>query len=305
MTTSNFSNSFNITDIAFRGVPVVASVFNEFDYFGSLLGLQRLPEEKNTFYKKRLLDVFTNRANSTYTGLINGITRELGLELFQPITITLNTGVTTSPRIEFIDNTVYVYSDINTLELTINRGSKGSGAYFLTELVDSINNSTVFSASLINPEYAWLRSDTVLNQNNLVLIENQGLISSQFNYLENANIQQGSVVFSDLNAFKYEVSSLSEVSRPGRFYINYLKGQVTSYSIPADGSISRFYYLQSVFTPIASPVIIRSFNSGEFNKLIFNQILQADDTTIDSLPTGYGASIINTLLSVTPTYWGP
>ena len=106
---SSVSFSFTVSDIAVRAVPIATAVSNEMDYFGSLLDLKRLPEERNDSYKERLLDVYVHRANSTYTGLINGITRELNLDLFKPITLTLNTGLDTSwsPRIEFVDNIVY------------------------------------------------------------------------------------------------------------------------------------------------------------------------------------------------------
>lgn len=54
-------------------------VWNFFDEFGALLGCPRLKGEKNFKYKERILDVFKNPANSTKTGLANGIARELGL----------------------------------------------------------------------------------------------------------------------------------------------------------------------------------------------------------------------------------
>ena len=55
------------------------NVWNSFDEMGLLLSLQRNPGEKNTPYRSRLKDVYTNPGNSTYTGLINGISRELGV----------------------------------------------------------------------------------------------------------------------------------------------------------------------------------------------------------------------------------
>lgn len=55
------------------------SYWNRFDDFGYLLGLERLPEERNDPYRDRLTDVFVHRAGFRYTGLMNGINRELGL----------------------------------------------------------------------------------------------------------------------------------------------------------------------------------------------------------------------------------
>lgn len=86
-TTNNTSGTDpdNDSDIVSSGIflasltPESYSVWNCFDEFGLLLGLPRIPGEKNADYKARLLDVYTNPASSTYAGLINGISRELGV----------------------------------------------------------------------------------------------------------------------------------------------------------------------------------------------------------------------------------
>lgn len=54
-------------------------IWNFFDEFGALLSCPRLLEENNTHYKQRILDVFKNPASSTKVGLLNGISRELGI----------------------------------------------------------------------------------------------------------------------------------------------------------------------------------------------------------------------------------
>ena len=59
--------------------PTPYNVWNSFDELGLLLSLQRNPAEKNLKYRSRLLDVYQNPGNSTYQGLINGISRELGV----------------------------------------------------------------------------------------------------------------------------------------------------------------------------------------------------------------------------------
>ena len=60
--------------------PTVYNVWNCFDEFGLILGLPRIPGEKNKEYKDRLLDVYKNPSNSTYEGMKRGISRELGLD---------------------------------------------------------------------------------------------------------------------------------------------------------------------------------------------------------------------------------
>lgn len=53
--------------------------FNRFDDFGYLMGLKRLPKEKNKAYRERIKDVRVHRAATDYPGLMNGICRELAL----------------------------------------------------------------------------------------------------------------------------------------------------------------------------------------------------------------------------------
>lgn len=55
-------------------------IWNAFDEFGLLLNTERLIGERNPSYKERLLDVFKNPGNSTKEGLINALSRELGVE---------------------------------------------------------------------------------------------------------------------------------------------------------------------------------------------------------------------------------
>ena len=92
--------SYNETTVGALSNPVIVNIYlgtltpqpynvwNAFDEQGLLLSLQRNPGEKNIPYKNRLLDVYANPGNSTYTGLVNGISRELGLQHDQ---ITVNT----------------------------------------------------------------------------------------------------------------------------------------------------------------------------------------------------------------------
>lgn len=55
-------------------------IWNAFDEFGLLLGIERLFGERNEPFKQRILDVFRKPGNSTKQGLTNAISRELGIE---------------------------------------------------------------------------------------------------------------------------------------------------------------------------------------------------------------------------------
>lgn len=61
---------------------VVNPIWNYFDEHGLKLDTPRLDGETNASYKERLKNVFKFRANSTWQGLVNGISRETGLTYY-------------------------------------------------------------------------------------------------------------------------------------------------------------------------------------------------------------------------------
>lgn len=306
--TSRLKHTFNIHETSLLLVPEGRSTFNEFDSYGLLLGLERLPGERNASYKKRLLDVYVHRASSTYTGLINGITRELGLEFYSPITITLQTGLdpALNPAIEFKQNKVYIYSDVvtGTLELTLDRSNPLLGAYTIEELIDQINNTGLYIATA-NPDVRdHTRSDCILNSSSITPVLSETLPTSSNFTVKHTKILPGTLGFSDLETFSEEVETEELVTSTGKYFVDYSSGFISSYSVPLGNSVVRYKYTSDPFIPTASPVIIRSIHSREFQTAMFNQIVAVDGTVSNGTPTDLGSEIINELLSVVPMYWG-
>lgn len=83
LTSDNIFNPFDSVDI--NGTRhyeyFLHHIWNAFDEFGLLLGIERLFGERNNTFKERILDVFRKPANSTKDGMINGISRDLGLDV--------------------------------------------------------------------------------------------------------------------------------------------------------------------------------------------------------------------------------
>lgn len=55
--------------------------FGVLDRFGLVMALERNPGERNLSYRQRLLDVYQHIGNSSVNGLINAISRELGIKV--------------------------------------------------------------------------------------------------------------------------------------------------------------------------------------------------------------------------------
>jgi len=277
--------------------------YNEFDRHGLFLGLSRLEEERNPAYKRRLLDVFVKRASSTYLGLIYGITRELGLNIVDAITVEPTTGHSmTNPAVVFQDTKCYLYSDYDneTLVETLDRFEVDAGAYTLSELVTAINATGQFTASLTTESDPAARSMNIYNQSSVVLVPSEAISGGGSRLkLGNANIVEGTVVLNSLNLTLRQASQL-EVNNSGEYYIDHENGIVFTQTAPDSGATVRYVYRKDQLVARASPVILHDLQSPDFQTHMFEE----ENTTTPGLPTPVGADIINEIMSVHPAGWG-
>jgi len=72
-------HSFNVNEIQTLLTLKPRNAWNQFDELGLLVCTPRNIGETNWSYKRRIYDAFANTASSTYRGLINGITRGVGI----------------------------------------------------------------------------------------------------------------------------------------------------------------------------------------------------------------------------------
>lgn len=291
--------------------PEIHSVFNEFDRHGLLLALPRIKGEKNAVYKQRLMDVFVNRANSTYRGLINGVTRELGLSItgvmqIIPVTDANDTPLATNPAVRFLNNNCILYEDFSegTILETIDRFEPNGGAYSYEELKHRINATLKYEATILTPALPETRSMTIFNQSSTVLVAEEEIsgAGSRIN-LANRNLIPNTVSVVAAN-FNRRVSSEGAISRAGDYYVDMESGNIISNTNPGAGSFVRYKYRDDLFIAQASPVILHNLQSDDFRSKMFQQVCDDLGVECNGLPTALGADIINELLSVAPTNWG-
>lgn len=291
--------------------PELHHIFNEFDRIGVLLGLSRLTGEDNISYKHRLMDVFVNRANSTYRGLINGITRELGFSLTEilkiiPIVDANGQPLVTMPAIVFQDTKCYLYNDYenNDILLTIDRFEKDEGAWTIGELVSTINNTGKYLATILDTDKTNIRSMSIFNQSSIEVVEVEDIsgVGGQY-HLNNNNLIRGTVAITSPNLTR-RVNSISSLSTKGDYYIDLPNGIVFILGQAAPGSLIRYNYRNDEFIALSSPIIIHNLQSEDFQTKMFEQITLTDGTVVNSKPTLLGTNLINELLSVYPSSWG-
>lgn len=294
-------------------VPERFEAFNEFDRLGVLLGLPRLRGEENPEYKVRLFDVFTNRSDSTYRGLINGITREIGLSItevmdIRPVVHPDGTLFGKNPAVEFKETKCFVYSDINDsvsgLAATFDRFEIDENAYTLQQLAAAISSTGYFKATLLEDTDPTDRSMTIFNQSTTTLVpaEDVAIVGSKIRF-QNSNLVEGTVSLQSLNLVE-RVDTELELTKPGRYFIDLERGVLLAQEAPSLGSVIRYKFRNDEFLAKASPVIIHNMQSDDFKTKMFEQIIGEDGIAVNGSATGLGADLINELMSVFPAAFG-
>jgi len=293
------------------GTTTPRNIVNTFDFAGMLLGLPRLPGEQNDIYRRRLLDVYPHRAGASEPGLINGITRELGLEQFDALAVDYTGLASNSPRVIVRDVQVELYSNWrldtdNTLDTTIDIYSRDSAAYFLSGLVTSINAVADWTVALGTGVDGHTASATLANQDTRNYQQNETVKPYKLNVLEHNRIVPGTVKFSrgGDDVFHNSVVAETLVLADGDYYIDHPEGRVVSWNIGSPNTFISYYYDDLPYTLTASPVILHEFSSDEFRSKIFEQILQPDGTYEDGLPKQTAIDHIAELLKVKGMLWG-
>jgi hypothetical protein len=289
----------------------VKNIFNSLDEHGALLGLPRLKGELNKTYKQRLLDVGVNKSSSSYSGLLNGISRELGLSIYDAITIINSTPVTAGyvPMIDVDHATLTLYEDYLTglVDVTIELYNKNASTYqrTLSDVVTAINASTYFSATLLDSTKAYEESLVLTHQDSSVEIFSEDIPSSNIFYLKHSNIIEGTVSFSDISVFYIRVASPDiSLMEPGEYYINYTTGQVSVKSLPSGSGAISYKYIDIPFTLRASTAIIKDVNDPVMQDRFLDQYIAPDGTQHGSLPSSDYIDLVRESMKKKGLYWG-
>jgi hypothetical protein len=292
--------------------PEFQNVHNQLDSLGLLLGLPRVEEEKNVDYRQRLYDVFVHRANSTYLGLIYGITRELGLSLFEAIRIQPilagDIPLGSNPVITFEETKCKIYSDIsdeeNGLVISLDRFDLNGGYYSFNELIDAINDTGYFTATLQSGVNGNTRSMQIYNQSTITLVNSETIAATDnIVTLANKKLIEGSILVSS-SMVTDRVASQNLITKSYQYYIDKENGILYTGTVPESSATIRYKYRNDDYYAMASPIILHNLQSDDFKAKMFEQILLTDNTYANGAPTVLGAEIVNELLSVYGSYLG-
>jgi len=243
--------------------------------------------------------------------LVHGITRELGLSLFDAIDVQPRVApdgsfLAPDPYIVFDGARLLLYSDYHNglLDWVIDRYQPGGNYEFLGDLVALINTTAFFEATLRDGVDPYTRSMAILNQSSREQVEIEFTPMSDKFKLKHPYPARYTVFFSDRGTFREEVASVALVTSRGKYHVDYTTGVVTSYSTSTARNYVRYQYTKCPLVTVASPIILHDINSENFKFKMFDQIAQEDGESINGLPNALGTDIINELMSVSPMFWG-
>lgn len=289
----------------------VKNIFNSLDEHGRLVGLPRLKGEKNKNYKQRLLDVGVHKANSSYDGLINGINRDLGLTYYDAMTIDISVPVSAGyvPSIVIDHATLTLYKDFYSetidLEIELYDKNKTNSARKLSDVVSAILTSTHFTATLVDASKQDEDAIMLIHQDSNQEVFSETIpISNRF-FLNNRDIINGTVSFSEIDVFHTKVSTQDlAIMNNGDYNINYETGEITVKSTPSGSGTVSYKYMDIPFSVIASPTVIKDTNDDVFKSRLFDQRMLPNGTKISELPTSEYVSIVEEVMAARALYWG-
>ncbi|RMG74294.1 MAG: hypothetical protein D6710_01895 [Nitrospirae bacterium] len=155
-----------IVDLEYESFSAYNShVWNSFDHFAIMAGLDRLPGETNEQLKERIIDSFVNKASSTHDGLFNGIPRTLGLRRRDGLKLVRNIGDTGIPHedsvhVEILSTRVGITASSFVINDEIKRIDKYLNTVVLDKRIDKVIQIKTHNNNVI-PESDWEILDTV------------------------------------------------------------------------------------------------------------------------------------------------
>lgn len=315
----------------FTGVPNKKPFPNTYDYLGQLVGLPRLPNEKNPSYRDRILDVKVNPAGPTYNGLVNGIYRELGLSKFDafsvsPVYASATETVARSPVVEIKATKVVLYeawwgTEDYVIDREIDFYNRSDPGYFLGDLVSLINESPYFSALLVHSD-SFMPSQFLLRDRTTKLVLDEVIPAGLRYRLKNSDLIDSTLRIRD-SFSTYEISSHRDISSSnasnvltfmfsvtenlterGQFTLDRYNGILEFTSLPTGVGTAQYMYFDWPWTFKASDVAVFGLGEEDFWENMFEKKLDRFGEEYLGLPTVEGTDYLQELFRSAKVFWG-
>ena len=295
-----------------KGTPTKRTIVNNFDYAGEVVSMERINGESNVDFKKRIWDKTVHPGDASYEGVTNEIARQLGHLRKNTISIDLKLNsagqpVAPSPRVDILANKVVLYSDwrpngTEIIDMEIRTYQPGDDGYYLYGLVNKINESEYFSASLFSGIRSNDFSSCLVRYSSLGRIPLDHIKADRFQDLDYSNISRDSLSFEEPNVFETEVSD--DPIQNGEYKIDYASGTITTYTTPSGNYGCSYHYNTFPMEVDSVPIQVFSLQDDNFTTELFDKELLDSGEEINSLPNEEGSEIYHQLFMETEVFWG-
>lgn len=302
------------------------NIHHAIDELGALVGVERDLGEPAQDYRDRVWDVYVNKANASYGGLLYGANRELGLLSEPAISFSVASGVylDSGPRIDIEQARIVLYSEWKvgrtpTVELTISIDAGKPNdwcdyhAHYMKDVVDIVNaNSAIWEATIVDSSMQYRLAQELVPVTSVKLWKIQSL-NSKHNKLEKDYIVPDSMIFNNPNLinesayrgidfdFSYEFVGPSAESD---YWIDHDRGYVTlGLEYPSNIRCSYLYHDLPLVVK-ALPMKLYEFTDEYFQNTLYKVKQDSLDLEARSSLSPLAAGWINKLLLISNTTWG-
>lgn len=321
--TDSFTEETAVPDNSDYRRPINRTRINEMgnfmDHYGAILSVPRRDGEGNPEYLTRIRAAAFKRAGSDYSGMINGINREIGLDVVDAIEVSIRPEVEDKYNLCFIvdENSVRIYSHWvdredqlaglrPTLEQEVSLTDPSVST--LGSLVDWINTSAFYSARIMY--------DTEKLSKFIVKYDSRHPMYEQINpqeyiKLKKNNIIPGSLEFKRQSSLSKEIAFESTLTEQGEYQVGYGLGLIKCHTHPRDSFDVSYLTSEEKFILSYSEIRILDLQNEAVQEMYFEQIEKntystIDGMTINGLPTSDMYGIIYKILTAGQfnQYWG-
>ncbi len=287
---------------------------NTFDHHGALTGVERHLEEGNSDYLRRIESARGLAPNATATGLQNGLSRQLGLEVTKSAVITLDPASPhdyVSAHLEVTPGALKIYSN------WIPRGAQEPGFVPTIEFAFTLEGITIDRlAAMVNSTGIFqmqVESAGTSLAEGLLTASTRSFARETISAQEKVLLKHKQVIPGTLRSsvLARKRAILGNVLQDGDFHLAAAEGLLTMFSPPSvDSAVTYVYAPEELELTYAIGRVV-SVSEDASSELFFAQVAtdlydNVDDRTIPGLPTNRGYSVMRRLLEggSYPQFWG-
>lgn len=280
---------------------------NGLDERGLRLGLQRLPAESLSTYRRRLLAEARDASGPEQFRYIRTLDRRVGafdVPVFSiaPKRDANNIPLTDDPHIAITSSRFKLYYDWENdgLEIDLDIVSK-SGARFLRDVYTVVAGSSYFDITILDTDYTYKRSANLKYDTSERFQSSEAMLGSRSVKLKRGYIRN--IYPQALQLFETEVNSLAAVNAEGKFYVDYVEGVVFTFEYGR--GLTSYSYREFPYVVVWQPVRAWPYNDADkiykyYDTLISDSTGQEEYTLLNSR----GAEIADRVIQVHPLGWG-